>query len=44
MRFYKLTIFGTNENELSHLMKNLLKEKRFDDDLPNIIKNTFNFM
>ena len=44
LRFYKLTIFGTNENELSHLMKNLLKEKRFDDDLPNILKNTFNFM
>ena len=44
LKFYKLTIFTTNENELSHLMKNLLKEKKFDDDLPNILKNTFNFM
>ena len=44
LRFYKQIIFHSNENGLSHLMKNLLKEKKFTDDLPNILNKTFNFM
>ena len=44
LRFYKQIIFHTNENGLSLLMKNLLKEKKFTDDLPNILNKTFNFM
>ena len=44
LRFYKQIIFHTNENELSCLMKNLLKDKKFTDDLPNILNKTFNFM
>ena len=44
LKFYKNVIFLTKENELSHLMKFLLKDKKFSQDLPNILKNTFNFM
>ena len=44
LRFYKDTIFHTNENDLNHLMKNLLKDEKFSINLPNILKNTFNFM
>ena len=44
LRFYKNTIFHTNENDLNHLMKNLLKVQKFSEDLPNILKNTFFFM
>ena len=44
LRFYKKIIFRTNENELGHLMKSLLKDKQFSDDLPTILKNTFIFM
>lgn len=43
LRFYKQIIFHTNENGLSCLMKNLLKDK-FSDDFPNILNKTFNFM
>ena len=44
LRFYKRVIFHTNENGLNHLMKNLLKGKKFTEDLPNILNNTFIFM
>ena len=44
LRYYKQIIFRTNENELSRLMKNLLKDKKFSNDLPVILKNTFIFM
>ena len=44
LRFYKQIIFHTNENGLSFLMKNLLKGNKFNDDLPNILNKTFNFM
>ena len=44
LRYYKQIIFRTNENGLSYLMKNLLKDKKFSGDLPFILKNTFNFM
>ena len=44
LRFYKRVIFHTSENGLNHLMKNLLKGKKFTEDLPNILYNTFNFM
>ena len=44
LRFYKQIIFNTNENGLSHLMKNLLKDKKFSEDLSKILKNTFDFM
>ena len=44
LKFYKNVIFHTKENELSHLMKYLLKDKKFSNDLPNILKNTFYFM
>ena len=42
--YYKSLIFETNENSLSYLMKNLLKEKKFTQDLPKIINNTLDFM
>ena len=44
LRYYKQIIFRTNEDDLSHLMKNLLKNKQFSDDLPFILENTFNLM
>ena len=38
LRFYKRVIFHTNENGLNYLMKNLLKGKKFTEDLPNILR------
>ena len=42
--YYKSLIFKTKDNALSQLMKNLLKEKKFSQDLPKIINNTLKFM
>ena len=42
--YYKKLIFNTNENDLSQLMKNLLKTKKFNQDLPKIINNALIFM
>ena len=42
--YYKKVIFNADENELNQLMKNLLKDKKFNQDLPKIINNVFIFM
>ena len=44
LAFYKTLIFKTKDNALSQLMKNILKEKQFSQDLPKIINNTLKFM
>ena len=42
--FYQSVIFSTNENGLSQLMKNLLKEEKFSRNLPIIIEKALMFM
>ena len=42
--FYQSVIFSTNENGLSQLMKNLLKEEKFSRNLPIIIEKALLFM
>ena len=42
--FYQSIIFSTNENGLSQLMKNLLKEEKFSRNLPIIIEKALMFM
>ena len=42
--YYKKVIFNADENELNQLMKNLLKEKKFNQDLQKIINNVLFFM
>ena len=42
--YYKKVIFNADENELNQLMKNLLKDKKFNLDLPKIINNALIFM
>ena len=42
--FYQSIIFSTNENGLSQLMKNLLKEDKFSLNLPIIIERALMFM
>ena len=42
--FYQSVIFNTNENGLSQLMKNLLKEEKFSRNLPTIIEKALMFM
>ena len=42
--FYQSVIFNTNENGLSQLMKNLLKEEKFSINLPIIIEKALMFM
>jgi hypothetical protein len=42
--FYQSVIFSTNENGLSQLMKNLLKEEKFYRNLPIIIEKALLFM
>ena len=41
---YKYLIFNTNENGLSQLMKSILKDEKFNQDLPKIINKTLLFM
>jgi hypothetical protein len=42
--FYKNEILNTKENDLSQLMKNLLKTQKFNHDMSKIINNALIFM
>jgi hypothetical protein len=42
--FYKNDILNTKENDLSQLMKNLLKTQKFNHDMSKIINNALIFM
>ena len=42
--FYKNEILNTKENDLSQLMKNLLKTQKFNNDMSKIINNALIFM
>ena len=42
--YYKKVIFNAEENKLNQLMKNLLKDKKFNQDLQKIINNVLFFM
>ena len=44
LHFYRNDILKTSENNLSKKMKKLLKEERFNNDIKQIINNTFYFM
>ena len=44
LHFYRNDIYKTSENNLSKKMKKLLKEERFNNDIKQIINNTFYFM
>ena len=44
LHFYRNDIYKTSENNLSKKMKRLLKEERFNNDIKQIINNTFYFM